>query len=116
MEIKKTIRGFSIIEFEDDNGEHCSLQKSSSAMGDKIWLGIDNAKIREFFPLPRKDIEDAWVDLDKQYIEEKLKHRPQNEIHFENQRMHLTRGQVKALLPHLRAFVKTGELEVKDDK
>ena len=115
MKIKKTVRGFSIIEFKDDNGESCSLQKSSAAFEDKIWLGIDKAKITEFFPMPRKDTEEPWVDLDKQYIEEKLKHRPQNEIHFENQRMHLTQKQVKKLLPHLIAFAETGEIEVNNE-
>lgn len=111
MKIKKTVRGFSIIEFIDSNGESCSLQKSSSALEDKIWLGIDNAKIREFYPRPR-NINDSWCELDKEYVEEKLKHRPQNEIYFENQRMHLTQNQVKELLPHLQAFAKTGEIEV----
>lgn len=73
MKIKKTARGFSIIEFKDDNGELCSLQKSSAAFEEKIWLGIDKAKITEFFPMPRKATEEPWVDLDKQYIEERLK-------------------------------------------
>ena len=34
-----TKRGFPIIEFDDLYGEHCSLQKSSLATEDAIWLG-----------------------------------------------------------------------------
>ena len=109
MKIKKTCRGFDLIEFEDDNGEKCSLQKSSSALEDKIWLGIDQAKILEFYPMPR-DTNEAWVEITKEEVEEKLKHRPQNEIHYKNQRMYLTRKQVEKLLPHLENFVRTGEL------
>lgn len=115
MRTKKTHRGFSIIQFKDSNGKSCSLQKSSIAFEDLIWLGIDNAKIVEFYPLPRATDESCF-ELDKEYIEERLKHRPQNQIYFENQRMHLTRKQVKKLLPHLQAFVETGSIEVKNDK
>lgn len=109
MKIENNSRGFNIIKFTDNNGESCSLQKSSSALEDKIWLGIDNAKIKEFYPMPR-DTNESWFDLSESYVEERLKHRPQNEIHFKNQRMHLTRKQVKELLPYLQTFVKTGEL------
>lgn len=108
MDIKKTARGFDLIEFEDDNGEKCSLQKSSS-IEDKIWLGIDNAKIMEFYPYPR-ETEESWIEVPQQEVEEKLKHRPRNKIHYKNQRMHLTREQVAKLLPHLQNFVKTGEI------
>ena len=49
-------------------------------------------------------------------LEAKLKHRPQNEIHYKNQRMHLTVNQVKELLPILQRFVETGEIsEVEND-
>lgn len=68
MKIDKTDRGFNITLFNDDNGNRCSLQESSSADESKIWLGVSP------------------------------------------HRMHLTRGQVKELLPHLKKFVKTGEL------
>jgi len=109
VEVKVTARGFDLIEFEDDNGEKCSLQKSSSALEDKIWLGIDQAKILEFYPMPR-DTNESWFEISKEEVEEKLKHRPQNEIHYRNQRMHLTRELVKELLPHLQKFVETGDI------
>ncbi len=34
-----TNRGFSLIEFTDRNGRECTLQKSSSADAECIWLG-----------------------------------------------------------------------------
>lgn len=46
MRIKKTNRGFELIEFQDYNGEACSLQQSSLAIYVKpgtsaIWLGTE---------------------------------------------------------------------------
>ena len=41
MKKQNTERGFAFYEFKDSNGNLCSLQKSSSALEDKIWLGID---------------------------------------------------------------------------
>lgn len=104
MRIKKTARGFDLIEFKDSDGVNCTLQKSSSALGDKIWLG-SKAEIKEFYPAPR-DTDESWFDVEDL---SPLKHRPQNEIHVFS-RMHLTRKQVEKLLLHLQNFVKTGEL------
>lgn len=73
MKIKKTNRGFSVIEFKDSYGKQCSLQESSSASEPKIWFGVD-------------DVPNGLGG------------------------MHLTREQVKELLPHLNRFVKTGDL------
>lgn len=39
--LKPIERGFSRIDFVDIYGQKCSLQKSSSAMHDNIWLGVD---------------------------------------------------------------------------
>lgn len=39
-----TQRGFSYIRFEDEYGHTCSLQKSSRATEDCIWLGREDAK------------------------------------------------------------------------
>lgn len=109
MKIKKTARGFTYYEFKDSNGEKCSLQKSSSACEEKIWLGIDEAKIMEFYPAPR-ETDDSWLEIPEEEVEAKLKHRPQNSIYYKNQRMHLTRKQVKKLLPILQRFVEIGEI------
>jgi hypothetical protein len=35
----KTQRGFTKIEFDDDYGERCSIQESSSAVS-HVWIGI----------------------------------------------------------------------------
>ena len=109
MKVKTTARGFAYYKFVDDNGQKCSLQKSSSALEDKIWLGIDDAKIMEFYPYLR-ETDESWFEIPKEAVEAKLKHRPQNEIHYKNQRMHLTVNQVKELLPILQRFVETGEI------
>ena len=77
MKKSKTPRGFSIYKFNDRNNQECSLQKSSLATEDAIWLGVD---------------EDPNEDLSI------------------FSRMHLTKGQVKKLLPLLQNFVKTGEI------
>lgn len=45
MKRRKTERGFGIIEFEDIYGEKCSIQKSSLATKDAIWLGQDQPTI-----------------------------------------------------------------------
>ena len=41
MKIKKTSRGFHIAEFKDINGIDCTIQKSSNAEKDCIWLGAN---------------------------------------------------------------------------
>ena len=109
MELKhsKTARGFDLIEFKDDNGNNCSLQKSSS-VDDKIWLGIADPFVKEFWHdvIPEnKNLDCKWEDRD---IND-LKQSPNNEISIHS-RMHLTREQVKELLPYLQAFVNTGEI------
>lgn len=73
LKTSKTNRGFSLVEFEDSYGVKCTLQKSSLATADAIWLGVHDAK-----PI--------------------------------GSRMHLTRNQVKKLLPILQRFVETGEI------
>ncbi len=94
MELSNTQRGFALGEFKDHSGAECSLQKSS-AFGDFIWLGIDKPKLVIF--------ENEKMG---QYMETTI---PKTwSIHS---RMHLSREQVKALLPALQKFVDTGELE-----
>jgi hypothetical protein len=68
MEKEYTLRGFAIYQFQDYLKVNCSLQKSSLADIDTIWLGVDD------------------------------------------DRMELTRSQVKELLPILKKFVRKGEI------
>lgn len=92
MKIQKTSRGFSYIKFEDSNGEKCSLQKSSS-IDDDIWLGVDNPILKTFTPGK------GW---------NKVTLPPDSML---SGRMHLTKDQVKVLLPYLNNFVETGEID-----
>jgi hypothetical protein len=41
----QTLRGFAWSEFTDHNGNQCSLQKSSLATEDCIWLGRAEARM-----------------------------------------------------------------------
>ena len=107
MELKQTARGFDLIEFEDRSNQKCSLQKSSIATEDCIWLGLDKLYIKEFYPMPR-ETDESWFNVTMEDLD-KLKHRPQNEIHGFT-RMHLSQEQVKELLPYLQRFAETGEL------
>jgi len=90
-DIKKTERGFGIVEFEDNNGNVCNIQDSSLATVSAIWLGLKNAdpkflaKGKGWTPYPiHKDV-------------------------LFNTRMHLTQKQVKELLPILTYFAETGD-------
>lgn len=91
LEIKKTDREFGYYEFHDCYDVECSLQKSSLATEDAIWFGINN-------PDPKQLVNGQWASVEF----------PEG-THF-NKRMHLTRSQVKELLPILKQFVKTGEI------
>ena len=96
MKIKKTKRGFAIGEFADRDKTKCSVQKSSLATDDCIWLGVDNANP---------------VVMNKKGKFEKVK-LPKDTIC--TTRMHLTRKQVKELLPVLELFVECGDLTIFD--
>ena len=103
MEIERTQRGFSLLKFKDSYNNPCSLQKSSAMSDDYIWLGVDdlNPQIMAL-DAPRFGIQTTqdcgWVPYPIP-----------KEVCMWN-RMHLSREQVKELLPHLQRFVETGEL------
>jgi hypothetical protein len=94
MEIKKTNRNFDIASFKDVYDEECSLQKSSAASDDYIWLGISKPKLTVFKDKNRG-----------QYLNCEM---PDN--FMVNSRMHLSRDQVAELLPYLQKFVETGDI------
>ena len=48
--VKRTNRGFALHEFTDRNGVKCSVQKSSIATEDCIWLGCNEIGLRRFEP------------------------------------------------------------------
>lgn len=92
LEIGQTHRGFVRIEFTDVYGVRCSLQKSSLATEDAIWLGCNDADPKVMIP------GSGWKPW------------PMPDDYIANTRMHLTREQVRELLPILRHFVETGDL------
>jgi len=103
MEVKQTSRGFYYYEFTAADGEKCNIQKSSSAMDDYIWFGYEKIGLKGFIPFG----DPAWRDVTEQQIKEKFGF----ENIIANNRMHLSREQVKNLLPILQKFVDTGEIQ-----
>jgi hypothetical protein len=59
-----TNRGFSIIEFQDDCGEECNIQISSS-VEPHVWLGMSKPKAIIMW----KDAKAIGLDLPKKYPE-----------------------------------------------
>jgi hypothetical protein len=93
-----TSRGFDRLEFTDANGVKCSLQKSSIACQDLIWFGCNEIGLKRFTPHV------GWADV---ALEQDL---PYGVTHIANTRMHLSRDQIRDLLPFLIKFAETGEL------
>ena len=103
MELGNTARGFSIAEFTDRYGLTCSMQASSLATEDCIWLGVDDAQ-----PIiMASQAKEHGVETDAQvgWVEYPVPKEVLMHTH-----MHLTQGMVKELLPHLIRFAETGEL------
>ena len=103
MDDIKTARGFAFTVFKDFYGEDCSIQKSSLATEDCIWLGIQDAKPKIMASkAPMLGVETkettGWVTY------------PIPDDVNLNTRMHLSRDQVAELLPYLKSFVETGEI------
>ena len=99
MEINKTKtqRGFSLIEFSDLYGVKCDIQKSSLATDDAIWFGVENVN-PQIMASKVIDGGTGWIPYS---IPEDV---------LLSTRMHLSRKQVKKLLPILKKFVRTGEI------
>ena len=96
MEIKPSApRGFPRIDFVDHYDHESSMQLSSLADERCIWLGINTPKVM-ILPKPGSD-QRGWQEL------------PLPAGALCSGRMHLTQDQVKALLPFLQQFAKTGD-------
>lgn len=101
---KRTERGFALIEFNDGYNHACSLQKSSAASQDMIWLGLEDVNAQ----IAPKDAARLGLDVpdsDGGWMPYPLP----KEVHTWS-RMHLSREAVAQLIPLLQAFVDTGEL------
>lgn len=103
MDSSKTARGFDLIEFSDLYGAKCSIQKSSLATDDAIWIGVNDATPQIMASQAaahgvHTDAVSGWVDY------------PIPENVLLTTRMHLNREQVAAMLPILQRFVETGEI------
>lgn len=94
IKLEPNQRGFVTGNFKDRYNEDCSIQKSSAATEDCIWLGINNPKLTVF--------------ADKTKGNYLITDMPEN--FSVSSRMHLTREQVGDLLPLLQNFVNTGDL------
>lgn len=108
MEINQNGRGFDFSSFTDRYGAKCSLQISSLATEDAIWLGVDNADPQIMCSDARK------LGLEIQTGEDGdhngfCKFEIPKEVSLTT-RMHLTREMVADLLPHLQKFVETGDI------
>jgi hypothetical protein len=103
MKLEKTERGFLNGHFIDRYGAKCSIQKSSLATEDAIWLGLDDAD-------PQIMVSDA-IRLGIETTESNgwCKYPIPKEVLLST-RMHLTQEMVAELLPILQKFVKTGDL------
>ena len=93
----KTGRGFDIITFDDLYNKHCSIQKSSLAFEDAIWIGIDDAE-PQILASQTEAGGTGWVPF---YIPEEVSL---------NTRMHITRKQAFRILKVLIKFVLTGNI------
>jgi len=112
MDKKRTNRGFDIINFKDRYDNDCSLQKSSIATEDCIWLGCDNAKA-EVMATARKRVVAEQMKMLENIDKAPTCGWQEFPIHADVNiwtRMHLTRKQVKELLPHLIKFAFTGKI------
>lgn len=103
MKHSHTARGFALIEFVDDYGVSCSLQKSSAATEPKVWFGVSDSSPKIMasqavaFGVNTTETT-GWVEY------------PIPKVVQISTRMHLTRKQVSELMPILQHFVDTGEL------
>lgn len=103
MEFKLTQRGFSLIEFNDIYGSECSIQKSSLATEDAVWIGINNANPKIMASQTSKG-GTGWVPYDI----------PENVLL--TTRMHINCEQAKEVSIILRHFAEYGELSAPENQ
>lgn len=99
MKIEKTQRNFPFAEFTDRYGTKCSIQKSSLAFENCIWLGVANPKVK----ILASDASKLGIDTEENtgWIE----YPTPPEAHI-NGRMHLTQDNVRELCLYLTGLWK----------
>lgn len=102
MNYKKTERGFRYIEFNDLYGEKCSIQKSSLATDDAIWIGIDDANPQVMASKTAKG-GTGWVP-----------YKIPDDVLLST-RMHINREQAESIVDILNHFIECGELPTSKD-
>ncbi len=109
IKLKTTVRGFLRGEFKDLYGAKCSIQKSSLATDDAIWLGVNDPDLkimaRDAITIGRKDL----LNEGHERLNGWVSYPVPNQV-LATTRMHLNRKQVAALLPLLQYFMEHGEL------
>jgi len=99
--------GFAKAEFKDHYGIECSVQKSSLASQDCIWLGINEANpiimARDAIRLGLKPVDGG--EKDNGWV----KYPVPQEVSMHT-RMHLTRQQAREIAKVLTYFADNGEL------
>ncbi|MDH4319406.1 MAG: hypothetical protein OEV64_13520 [Desulfobulbaceae bacterium] len=100
---KKTERGFDYFKFKDLYGKQYSIQKSSLATENAIWLGIDDAEPK----IMASKVIDGGTGWAKYPIHD--------DVVF-NTRMHLSQKHVKDLINILQKFVDTGDIQHENEK
>src|SRR5690349_5757598 len=110
INVTTTGRGFTRLNFKDMNDEACSLQLSSLATQQCIWLGINDAnpqimvsdalminKQGGHIPIPENQVT-GWMSFPLP-----------NQVKFST-RMHLTKEQARYIGTKLLVFAETGDL------
>lgn len=103
IKLETTSRGFALGTFRDRGGHECSIQKSSLATEDAIWLGVNDAEPK----IMASQAAEHGVETTETYGWVPF---PIPKAVLLTTRMDLTREQVANLLPVLQYFVDTGEL------
>lgn len=103
FKIYKRDDGFKFAQFTDRYAHTCSIQKSSLGTEDAIWIGVNDVdpKIRVTNAKKLGIITNETTGWIPYPVPE--------DVSFYS-RMHLTKKQVKQLLPILQKFVQTGDL------
>lgn len=104
--VEKNCRGFSVLKFNDSNGNECSLQISSS-YDRSIWLGVHEVEAQFL----AKDAKAVGVETDQTLGW--IKYDLPKELLI-NSRMHLNVAQTKELIKLLTNFVNTGDFDDKE--